>query len=160
MRFTPSAKPVLIRASPASRNARRYWANPSCGLTRGNSAIINNMMTLHRSQTLTRLVLMWFALFVGVATASPIFHPNSAQLVCSASGTTKVVVTGDQPDGTTSGYSLECPLCTGIGAPPPLDVVLFAEVKSSVHLPQSVSTSVLLQSAGASLPARGPPVFL
>ncbi|MEN9374839.1 MAG: hypothetical protein RIR79_2391, partial [Pseudomonadota bacterium] len=43
--------------------------------------------------TLTRFVLAWFVLSLGIAIASPIVKPQDILLVCTASGAMKVVIT-------------------------------------------------------------------
>lgn len=53
---------------------------------------MNAMQSLRRARLLARLVLAWFLLSLGVAVASPIVLPQSMQLVCSASGSVKLVV--------------------------------------------------------------------
>jgi hypothetical protein len=115
------------------------------------------MQLLRNAHYLARFVLVWFALFLGVATASPIVNPNPTQLVCSASGTMKVVSTGDDLDGTATGHALECPLCTGIGAPPPLALVAFDIAQPLAYTAQSIASARIASATAAPLPARGPP---
>jgi hypothetical protein len=45
-----------------------------------------SLQTLRNAHLLTRLVLVWFALFVGAAVASPLVKPEAVHLVCSAIG--------------------------------------------------------------------------
>jgi hypothetical protein len=68
---------------------------------------------------IARWVLMWFALSLGVAIASPLVIPQATEMVCSGAGVMKLIVQND--DGTTElvGLSLDCPLCANLGAPPP-----------------------------------------
>ncbi|MBL0252724.1 MAG: hypothetical protein IPQ12_09165 [Polaromonas sp.] len=57
------------------------------------------MQTLRSAHHLARLVLVWFALSLGVAIASPVVNPQDLQMVCTGSGAMKLVVTnadGDQ----------------------------------------------------------------
>lgn len=44
---------------------------------------------------LIRWALLWFALSLGAAIASPMVHPVSMELVCSASGSVKAIVHTD-----------------------------------------------------------------
>lgn len=115
------------------------------------------MQTLRNAHYLARFMLVWFVLFVGVAIASPIVNPNPTQLVCSASGAMKVVSTGDNVDGTVTGHTLECPLCTDIGAPPPLTLVDFDIAQPLACAVQSIASARIASATAAPLPARGPP---
>ena len=45
-----------------------------------------SLQSLRNAPHLTRLVLVWFALFVGVAVASPLVNPEGVQLVCTTAG--------------------------------------------------------------------------
>ncbi len=118
------------------------------------------MPVLPRLRHLGRLVLLWFALSLGAAIASPIVHPQALQLVCSSAGTVKVVVQseeGVQPPGV--GH-LDCPLCQlpGGGLPPapvlPLAAVAPADAAALAH-PMAPRSRL----AAAPLPARGPPAL-
>ena len=57
------------------------------------------MQTLRHFTFLSRLVLAWFVLSLGVAVASPLVHPQDTLLVCTGAGAMKVLVTAD--DGST-----------------------------------------------------------
>jgi len=57
------------------------------------------MHCLRSARTVARLVLAWFVLSLGVAVASPMVNPKAMQLICSASGSVKLLVPRDQlPD--------------------------------------------------------------
>ena len=58
------------------------------------SEIISNMFKALTHRSLARLVLVWFALFIGVAIASPILNPTETQMVCSSAGGMKMVAFG------------------------------------------------------------------
>ena len=130
-----------------------------CSLFISTDVIILSMQTLRNAHYLARFVLVWFALFLGVAIASPIVNPNPTQLVCSASGTMKVVSAGDDVDGTVAGHTLECPLCTGTGidAPPSLALVDFVLAQPLAYAVQSIASARIASATTAPLPARGPP---
>jgi hypothetical protein len=54
------------------------------------------MHTLRNSKLIAKLVLVWFALFLGSAIAATVIKPDSLQMVCTASGGMKMVdITGD-----------------------------------------------------------------
>ena len=50
------------------------------------AVIIRRMQTLRHAHFLARFVLVWFALAIGVAIASPIVNPQAIELICSGSG--------------------------------------------------------------------------
>ena len=92
------------------------------------------MRTLRHFTLLTRLVLAWFVLSLGVAVASPIVKPQDVLLVCTGSGAMKVLVKAD--DGSTSevaGATLDCPLCASVSAPPP--VACLTKLEDSLQIP-------------------------
>jgi hypothetical protein len=120
---------------------------------------ISTMQMLRHSLHITRLVLVWFALSVGVAIASPVLNPKGVDMVCTGTGMMKLVVQGDD-DSTTSVKTMDCPLCAGIGAPPP-------EFNTSLTQPSPLSFALLpieaarIASATAPpLPSRGPPTSI
>jgi hypothetical protein len=117
------------------------------------------MQTLRNAHLTARCVLLWFALFMGVAIASPWVQPQSLQVVCSGSGASKVVV--GNPDGQTgvAPHALDCPLCAGIGAPPPLDIVAFTTAPPLGYALPLQGGTHRVPVAAAPPPARGPPTL-
>jgi hypothetical protein len=114
------------------------------------------MQTLRRSTQITRLVLVWFVLSLGVAIASPAVNPKVMELVCSSAGAVKLVALGEG-DATASAHTMDCPLCVIMDAPP-----LAAQVNISLSLsPELVAswaaTSRTAQASAPPLPSRGPP---
>lgn len=118
------------------------------------------MQTLRNAHRLARFVLVWFVLSMGVAIASPLVKPQSMQLVCSASGSIKIIADGGD-DGTPSRLNLlDCPLCAVVGAPPP--AACHSEVGTmglGYALPQP-NLAPQQQQALAAFAARGPPESL
>lgn len=76
------------------------------------------LQSLRQARWITRLVLVWFALFVGAAIASPIVKPTSSQIVCSAMGGMKMVM-DDEGQTQAISASMDCPLCAPMAAPGP-----------------------------------------
>jgi hypothetical protein len=119
------------------------------------------MQTLRNAHFLARFVLVWFALSIGVAIASPLVQPKSMQLVCSAAGA--ITVQFDQADGDISASqanTLDCPLCAAAGAPPPqvaLQVLAPMGLTYTQAAPPDTQPAV---RAGAPFPPRGPPAAL
>ena len=67
---------------------------------------------------LIRWVLLWFALSLGVAIASPVVHPQAVELVCSSAGAVKAIVHTDDGAQELGMGHMDCPLCVLAGAPP------------------------------------------
>jgi len=118
------------------------------------------MEFLRRARHLPRFVLVWFALYLGVAMASPLIQPQGMALMCSGSGLAKLAASHDDGSAPVSGHTLDCPLCAGISAPPPLLVFAFKPVEPLGHVPQRVATDTISRAISAPMPARGPPVLL
>ena len=114
------------------------------------------MQALRQASFLMRLVLEWFALSLGVAIASPLLHPVAMEMVCTASGATKLVVQGD--DGTAAhNPTLDCPLCALLDAPPPVRSLAAATAAPHAQLVAAIPATRVAAAAAAPLPARGPP---
>ena len=125
-------------------------------------AIILNMFSLQALRNaphLTRLVLVWFVLFVGVAVASPLVNPEGVQLVCTTAGSVKLLqLDADGEEAQGSHHGLHCPLCLPVAAPP------VVSVSAPVHVGLSHALRPLEQARLASLiglpwQARAPPSF-
>jgi len=114
------------------------------------------MHTLRHATSLTRLMLVWFVLAIGVALATPWISPKSAELVCTSGGALKLVVSGggEGADGAMS--SMDCPLCgsPGLSFPP---VVVLPVVSPLAHGLRPLVVAHLASLTAAPLPARGPP---
>lgn len=119
------------------------------------------LQVLRNAHVLTRLVLVWLALFIGAAVATPWLKSPSVEMVCSGMGGTKMVQTdaGDAPS-LLGDASLDCPACLPLIAPPVaiLATDLSRGALSQVLLPQSAAR--LSSLPGQPWQARAPPVFL
>jgi hypothetical protein len=105
-------------------------------------------------------VLVWFALSIGVAIASPLVNPKSTHFICASTGASKVV--SSNSDGTSPGtsHTLDCPLCAGIGAPPPVSLWKFDPVPPLAYALQGIESTHIAAATAAPPPARGPPTLL
>lgn len=116
------------------------------------------MQTLRHAQQLTRWVLVWFMLSIGVAIASPLVKPQALELVCSGSGAMKVLVyTDDGLQEQPAHHNQDCPLCAATGLPPAQDLVLAPAQQALSYALQPVAAAQTASRIGAPLPARGPP---
>lgn len=114
------------------------------------------------ARALARWVLMWFALSLGAAIASPMVQPHAMELVCSSAGAVKLVVKSDGGAGQkVVAHTLECPLCMALNTPPAPQPAGVAEPAPSLShvLRNRLGTQVAARTA-APPPARGPPIFL
>ena len=117
------------------------------------------MQILRNAKTLARCVLVWFALTVGAASASPLVKPRSFDLICSGAGVMKIMPKSDDGNAPATGLTLDCGLCASLAAPPPV-----ARLAAEPHQPLSyalrpVPAAFSASRTAAPLPARGPPVF-
>lgn len=118
------------------------------------------MQTLRNAHLIARLALVWFALSVGVAMASPIIKPQAMELICSASGVMKLLIKTDDGAKVVSPHTLDCSLCASGSAPPPPPVRLsFEPVPALAHVLRSTPATHIASLTAAPLPARGPPAF-
>ncbi len=120
------------------------------------SDIISNMQRLRHAIQLTRLVLVWFALSVGVAIASPIVNPQGMDLVCTSTGSMKLVVQGDD-EAAASSHTLDCPLCASTSAPPPVLNTALTQPSPLAHVMQPLAAAHIAALTAPPLPSRGPP---
>lgn len=118
------------------------------------------MQTLRNAHLIARFVLVWFALSVGVAIASPIVKPQAMALICSSAGVMKVLFTTNDGSQEAASPALDCPLCAATSAPPPPFARLSAEpLQPLAYVQQSIPATHLAALTAAPLPARGPPAF-
>ena len=117
------------------------------------------MQALRSAPHLTRLVLVWFALFIGVAVASPLVNPEGVQLVCTTAGSVKLVpFHGDGQDVADRVDGMHCPLCLPLAAPPTAATKALAQggLTLALQFSQNAHPAWLV---GLPWQARAPPSF-
>jgi len=116
------------------------------------------MHALRTSSLLARLVLAWFVLTLGVAVASPVVHPMAMEIVCTAGGSMKVVVTSDDgPSAEMGQHTLDCSLCLAATLPLPASRVSLEMPQPLAHALKPLVAAHIAALVGAPLPPRGPP---
>jgi hypothetical protein len=123
---------------------------------------MSTLQSLRNAQVLTRLVLVWFALFIGVAVASPLVKPEATQLVCTAMGSMKLVQADADTEGTAAATwhsAIDCPACLPLMASTPSAPPLGLPPGGLSHVLQARPAARLASMLGQPWQARAPPVF-
>ena len=123
-------------------------------------ASLQLLQTLRSAHRITRFMLVWFAMSIGAAIASPLINPQSTELICSGSGVMKVLV--KNADGSSTevvARMLDCPMCATLGAPPPLQKNFSHPVQPLGDALQPIPAAHIAAITGAPPPARGPPAL-
>jgi hypothetical protein len=108
---------------------------------------------------LHRLVLAWFMASLMVAGASPLVNPQAMELVCSASGSIKVIVQGDDGPAELGVAAMDCPLCMVSGPPPAAVQVTLPTPLPLGRALQPIPAARIAAATASPLPARGPPTL-
>ncbi len=116
------------------------------------------MQPLRQAQRLAKFILVWFALSIGVAIASPIIKPQNIELICSGSGAMKLLAIADDGSSVaTPGNMLDCPLCAQTSAPPPVTQPHAKPAQPLTYALRGIPAAHIAERTAAPLPARGPP---
>ena len=107
---------------------------------------------------IARLVLVWFALFIGVAIASPILNPTETQMVCSSAGGMKMVPSGEEGAEAKLTANMDCPLCAPVVVPLQSGSTTFDHASPLAHSLHPVAAAIIAAHTAPPLPSRGPPV--
>ena len=110
-------------------------------------------------QSFARLVLVWFALFLGVAIASPIVNPTETQMVCTTAGGMKMVVSGEQGEESKLATNMDCPLCAVVVLPKPSCQASINKPSPLAHALHPVAAALIASRSAPPFPSRGPPSF-
>jgi len=114
--------------------------------------------TLRNTPWLARLTLLWFALTLGVAVASPMVNPQQELVICTGAGMLKVVLADEGSYGTSStSDGMHCPWCAAGGAPASAQVKTPQPPHPLSHVLQNIPAAHIAALTAAPPPARGPP---
>jgi hypothetical protein len=123
------------------------------------SAIIRHMFNAQTHKFIARMVLVWFALFVGAAIAAPIVHPTDTQMICTSAGGMKMVSMGEEGAEPKVATNMDCPLCAAVVIPVQLTSLSFEKPSALAHSLQPLATAHIASATAPPLPSRGPPNF-
>ena len=107
---------------------------------------------------IARLVLVWFALFIGVAIASPILNPTETQMVCSSAGGMKMVASSEESANAKLTANMDCPLCAAVHVPLHSCNTSFDHASPLAHSLHPIAAALIAAHTAPPLPSRGPPV--
>ena len=114
---------------------------------------------LRSSRWLPRAALLWFALTLCAAVASPVLHPQGEQVICSGMGMQKVLINEDGTTTTSAVSGISCPLCLVGGAPPVASTPFMAAVQIHGNMLPSAPAPHIASFTATQPPARGPPTL-
>jgi len=124
-----------------------------------NTDCVKSMLhTLRHARQLTRFVLVWFALALGVAMASPLVSPKSIDMVCSSGGVMKLVAS-EEGDEAPSSSAMDCPLCMSVAFPPAPLALQVVKPSPLSHALQPIAAAHIASATAPPLPSRGPPAL-
>ena len=115
------------------------------------------MLFSRNARQIARFVLVWFALSIAAAIASPMVRPQAMEVICSSVGGMKLIAAAHGDTTEASWHTLDCPMCAMLGAPPaPATVQVQAPQPLSYAMQPAVAAHIAWITA-APMPARGPP---
>ena len=117
------------------------------------------MQTLRHARQLTRFVLVWFAMALGVAMASPLVSPKSIDMVCASGGVMKLVVSDEGDQAQSASASMDCPLCMSVAFPPAPLAQQAVKPSPLSHALQPIAAAHIASATAPPLPSRGPPAL-
>lgn len=122
---------------------------------------MQTLQLLRNAHLIARFVLVWFALSIGVAVASPFVKPQGMAVICTGTaGVMKLLIQTDDGPQDVASYAMDCPLCaTSSAPPPPLACMTVEPVHPLAYVLRSIASAHIAALTAAPLPARGPPVF-
>lgn len=110
---------------------------------------------LRRTRWLAALLLAWFMLFVGAASAAPLMKAGPTAALCSASGIIKGM--GGLEGEAKAQHSIDCVLCCFTADAPAVPVTWAPPALPLGHMLQSITAAHIAAITAAPLPPRGPP---
>ena len=123
-----------------------------------NTERVKSMLqALRHAHQLTRFVLVWFALSLGVAMASSLVAPKAMDMVCASGGVMKLVASADGNEAPSS--AMDCPLCMSVAFPPAPLAQQAVKPSPLAHALQPIAAAHIASATAPPLPSRGPPAL-
>jgi len=117
------------------------------------------MHTLRNTPWLARWALLWFALTLGLAVASPLVDPQQELVLCTSAGMVKVRLHADGSLSTGLSSEVQCPLCLlGAAVPPAFAHGIAEPLQTMGDVLPGIPSAYHAVSTAAPPPSRGPPV--
>ena len=124
------------------------------------SRIMSFLQSLRNTPWLAKLALLWFALTLGAAVASPMVNPQEDLIICTSASMVIVKLNADGSLSTEAGNELSCPLCVVGGATPPVFVSVQPVPEPALaHVQPGITNVQATASTAPPPPSRGPPVL-
>lgn len=117
------------------------------------------MNYFRQTHSLARFVLVWFALSLGVAMASPWVSPASMELVCTTGGVMKLISSDDADDTVASVHNMDCALCMPVAFAPLPVTFQFIKPSPLSHALKPIAAAHIAAATAPPLPSRGPPAL-
>lgn len=118
------------------------------------------MQSLRNAQYLGRLALLWFALYLGAAVASPLMAPQVLDGVCRGFAVATTALKDGDGSPAALKMAMDCPLCaSSVGLPPPALSLNAAPAQPLAYATWPIPAARIAALTAAPLPARGPPAF-
>jgi hypothetical protein len=116
-----------------------------------------SLLTHTHSPIWARKVLLWLLLAFAAAIASPLVQPRSIELLCTGTGSVKLLVGSADDADSSAGMAPDCALCAQASLP--VEQHAFSPAISLPRVPALRATALLRTALQAAppLPARGPP---
>lgn len=115
------------------------------------------MRVLRNSKRLASIVLAWFVLSLGMATASPLLGAEEFTMVCSSAGMVKLLTNSGDLDDSSTARTMDCPLCSPFMAPPVRHTPAVHQSLGSETCSGVGFAEFRFRVCASPLPARGPP---
>jgi hypothetical protein len=117
------------------------------------------MFNAHSHKFMARLVLVCFALFIGIAIASPIVNPTETQMVCASAGAggMKMVALGEEGADAKLVSNMDCPLCAAVVLPMAFNSPAFENPRALGLALHPLAAALIASVTAPPLPSRGPP---
>jgi hypothetical protein len=114
------------------------------------------LITIRRAPR-ARSVVLWLLLALTAALVSPLVRPQSIELLCTGTGSVKLLVGSNDEADLNIVHGHDCTLCAQASAPPAQAYAMAAASPASTYVQRALPFASPAWPAAPPLPARGPP---